>query len=55
MKAVADTVGVARSNLVERLGRVPGARRPYTKPADRALLPLLRKLLDERSSYGYDA
>ncbi len=37
MKAVADTVGVARSNLVERLGRVPGARRPYTKPADRAL------------------
>jgi putative transposase len=53
MKAVADTMGVARSNLVERLGRIPRARGPYTKPEDGALLPLLRKLADERPSYGY--
>jgi transposase InsO family protein len=53
MKAVADTPGVARSNLVERRARPPGTRGRYRKPEDAVLLPLIRRLVDERPSYGY--
>ena len=53
MKAVADTLGVARSNLAERQGKPSRPRGPYRKPEDAALLPLLRKLVDERPTYGY--
>ena len=47
MKAVADTLGVARSNLTEQQGKPPRPRDPYRKPEDAALLPLLRKLVNE--------
>ena len=57
MKTVADTLGVSRSNLVDRLkhdGLSRGqSRRRYRKPGDAALLPRLRRLVDERPTYGY--
>jgi transposase InsO family protein len=53
MKTIAETLGVARSNLIERQARPPRGRGPYRKPEDAALLPLLRRLVDERPSYGY--
>ena len=52
MTAIADTLGVSRSNLIERPSRAP-RRRPYRKPEDAALLPLIRRLVDERPTYGY--
>jgi putative transposase len=54
MKAVADTLGVARSNLVEQAKR--GGRRPrppYRKAGDAELLARLRPLVDARPSYGW--
>ncbi len=53
MKAIADVLGVARSNLAERQSRSPRPRGPYRKPEDAALLSLLRRLVDERPTYGY--
>ena len=32
MKAVADTLAVARSNLIERVNRRAKSRRPYRRP-----------------------
>src|SRR5688572_19504899 len=54
MKAVADTLGVARSNLVEQAKR--GGHRPrppYRKAGDAELLARIRRLVDARPSYGY--
>ena len=34
MKAVADTLAVARSNLIERVSRRAKSRRPYRKAGD---------------------
>jgi len=54
MKAVADTLGVARSNLVaqaQRGGSRP--RPPYRKAGDAELLARIRPLVDTRPSYGY--
>jgi hypothetical protein len=42
MKAIADVLGVARSNLAERRSRSPRPRGPYRKPKDAMLLLLLR-------------
>jgi transposase InsO family protein len=57
MKAVADTLGVARSPLAEQAKRLssdsPSSRGPYAKAADEAVLPALCRLVDERPSYGY--
>ena len=54
MKAVADVLGVARSNLNERLtGRKPAPRCRYSKADDAWLLPLIRNLTDGRPTYGY--
>lgn len=54
MKAVADTLGVARSNLNARLGGVkPIARSRYDKADDAWLLPKIRALTDGRPTYGY--
>lgn len=52
MKTVADALGVARSNLVEQLsGTEAPPRRP--PPDDGELLLLIRRITDERGSYGY--
>ena len=53
MKAVAYTLAVARSNLVERMARPTKPRRSYRKAADEPLLVLIRRLVDGRPTYGY--
>jgi putative transposase len=54
MKAVADTLEVARSNLVEQAKRGGSRPRPqYRKAGDAELLARMRPLIDARPSYGY--
>jgi putative transposase len=53
MKAVADTLGIARSNLIQRIAKPARPRGPYRKPEDAALLPTIRKIVDARPTYGY--
>jgi putative transposase len=51
---VAETLGVARSNLVERLaGRQQGRVPRYVLEDDERLLPLIREICTERASNGY--
>jgi putative transposase len=54
MKAAADTLGVARSNLAEQAKR--GGSRPrlqYSKAGNAELLARFRPLVDARPRYGY--
>ena len=48
MKAIADTLHVARSNLIERERKAPfesnKPRGSYAKPEDMAVLPIIRQL-----------
>lgn len=53
MKAVAETLGVARSHLNDKVHRLVKPRGPYRKPDDDGLLELVRRLIDERPTYGY--
>ena len=54
MKAVADTLEVARSNLVEQANRGGSRPRPqYRKAGDAELLARIRPLVDAWPSYGY--
>ena len=53
MKTVASTLGVARSNLIERRDKVIQARGPYRKAEDAGLLLPIRAIIDERPTYGY--
>lgn len=54
MKAIADTIGVARSHLVERMKlQAKLGRCRYNKADDAWLLPLIRELVDCRATYGY--
>lgn len=53
MTTIASTLGVARSNLVERQARTTKPRGRYHKAKDSRLLPLIRQPIDERPSYGY--
>jgi putative transposase len=53
MKAVAETLGVARSHLHDRVHRDRKSRGDYRKADDDGLLPLIRRLVDERPTYGY--
>lgn len=53
MKAVADALGVSRSNLIERRDGKGRARGPYRKTQDAALLAMIRAVTDERPTYGY--
>jgi transposase InsO family protein len=54
MKAITESLGVSRSNLYEKreVGRTPRRRR-YQKDADNELLPLIREIVDMRTTYGY--
>jgi transposase InsO family protein len=54
VKAVAEALGVARSNLVDQL-RHPERRRrgPYRREGDDALLTAIRAITDARPTYGY--
>lgn len=53
MKMIADTLGVARSNLAEQVKKTRTPRGPYQKSEDAAVLARIRDLVDERPSYGY--
>ena len=53
MKRVAEALGISRSNLAERTQGEAAARGSYVKAADEALLPLIRRFVDERPTYGY--
>lgn len=53
MKAVADTLDVARSNLTERLAGRAKPRRRYHKAQDAAVAPLITALVGARPTYGY--
>jgi transposase InsO family protein len=53
VKAVTDTLGVARSNVVERLEGTRPGRGPQERPGDEALAAEIRDLVDQRPSYGY--
>src|SRR3954451_16775738 len=55
MKAVADALEVAGSHLHEKVRRLAKPRGSYRKPDDGDLLPLIRRLVDERPTYGYRA
>lgn len=53
MKTIANTLGVARSNLIEHVRRPPRLRSTYRKADDAWLLPLVRAIVDDRPTYGY--
>ena len=53
MKRVAEALGVSRSNLAERSQGRTAPRGPYFKADDETLLPLIRRFVDERPTYGY--
>ena len=50
---VADTLGVARSNLVDQLQRPRRPRGPYRRGGDDELLEAIRAVTDARPTYGY--
>jgi transposase InsO family protein len=52
VKTVADTLEVARSNLVEQL-RASKPRGRYRRQGDEELLAAIRQLTDARPTYGY--
>ncbi|SFE93255.1 HTH-like domain-containing protein [Roseivivax sediminis] len=53
MKVVAETLGVARSNLHARMNGSAKPRQRYHKAQDAALLPLIEALVAARPTYGY--
>lgn len=53
MKVVAETLGVARSNLIERLKGKTKPRRRYHKAQDGDLVPRIAALVTARPTYGY--
>ena len=53
MRRVAEVLGVSRSQLHERLRRSPQERGRYRKSEDAELLEPVRRLVDERPTYGY--
>lgn len=46
-------MGVSRSNLVERLKGRSKPRGPYRKAEDAELLLAIRRLVNQRPTYGY--
>lgn len=53
MKVVAETLGVARSNLVEQVRRGAKPRGRYRRQGDDELAAAIRQLTDARPTYGY--
>lgn len=53
MKTIAKTLGVSRSNLIERVNGNAKPRRRYHKAQDAAVVPLIRNLVSKRHTYGY--
>jgi transposase InsO family protein len=53
MKAVTETLGVARSNVAERVKDTRARRGPQTRQGDLELAAEIRRLVDARPTYGY--
>jgi putative transposase len=53
VKRVAQTLGVSRSQLTQRLLGKPKSRSSYHKSEDALILVTVRTLVDERPTYGY--
>jgi putative transposase len=53
MKAVTDTLGVARSNIAERVSSVRRPRGPQARDGDLELAAEIGRLVDARPTYGY--
>jgi len=53
VKVVAETLGVARSNLIDRLNGGTKPRRRYHKAQDAAVGPMITALVSARPTYGY--
>jgi hypothetical protein len=51
VKVVADTLGVARSNLIAQMQRPPKQRGPYRRQGDDELLQAIRQLTDARPAH----
>ena len=54
MKRIAETMGVSRAHQYEkRLNSPQDGKRFYNKPDDERYLVMIRKIVDERATYGY--
>ena len=53
MKRIAETMGVSRTHQYEKRHSPLGGKRFYHKPEDEHYLALIRKIMDERATYGY--
>jgi putative transposase len=53
VKTVSETLGVARSNLIERRDGKRAPRGPQNRPGDVELTGAIRALVDARPTYGY--
>jgi putative transposase len=53
VKVVAESLGVARSNLIDRLKGRTKPRRRYQKAQDAAVVPRITALVSVRPTYGY--
>ena len=53
MKAVSETLGVARSNVIERRDGLRARRGPQERPGDVELAGDIRRFVDQRPTYGY--
>jgi transposase InsO family protein len=53
MKVVTDSLGVARSNIAERMKGARPVRGPQTRDGDLELAAEIRRLVDARPTYGY--
>ena len=53
MKTIAKTLQVARSNVIARQKQDRPVRGPQTRPGDVELTADIRRLVDQRPTYGY--
>ncbi len=53
MTAVCETLGVARSNITERVKQRPSRTRGRPPLADQELLEEIKSIIDDMPTYGY--
>jgi transposase InsO family protein len=53
MKTITDTLGLARSNIADRLTRARPKRGPQNQAGDLELIADIRRLVNARPTYGY--
>ena len=53
MKTVAHTLGVSRSNLIDRMKGNSRSRGRYRKADDADITTQVRRIVDQRPTYGY--